>query len=117
MPPWITFPSWWHPADRGCITFPLHLPPRRGISPTQSGVLTGEWMEIGTAINMLLIKEFSFWYYQSQINLRHKTYLKRTSDVRVVPKPGSLCHPHKVVRLFFHGCSSFKKVSKHSHAR
>lgn len=117
MSPWITFPSWWHPADRGCITFPLHLPPSGGISPTQSGVLTGEWMEIGIAINMLLIKEFSFWYYQSQINLRHKTYLKRTSDVWAVPKLGSLCHPHKAVRLLFHGCSLFEKVSKHSHAK
>lgn len=74
-------------------------------------------MEIGIAINMLLIKEFSFWYYQSQINLRHKTYLKRTSDVWAVPKLGSLCHPHKAVRLLFHGCSLFEKVSKHSHAK
>lgn len=117
MSPWITFPSWWHPADSGCITFPLHLPPSGGISPTQSGVLTGEWMEIGIAINMLLIKEFSFWYYQSQINLRHKTYLRRTSDVWAVPKLVSLCHPHKAVRLLFHGCSLFEKVSKHSHAK
>lgn len=46
MPPWQELLSHFtpsgSPADRGWIRFPLHLPPRRGISPTQSGVLTGE---------------------------------------------------------------------------
>lgn len=41
----ITFHSWWQPNRQrmdGWIRFPLHSLPRRSISATQSGMLTGE---------------------------------------------------------------------------